>query len=125
MPTKVKKVVDKKVAPKKVVKKVAAKKAVAKKATKGRSKELVFADNQSSFWVKNGEILNSLVALSSALEKMEKAVFAHHVNKNRNDFADWVRDVLKDNECANDLRKAKSSAGAKIVVVKHLKVYSV
>ncbi len=123
MSTKVKTVVTKKTVPKKTATKVVAKKAVSKKPAK--VKELIYADDSQSFWVKNGEILNNLMALRDALSSMEEAVFEHHVTKGKNDFADWVEDVLFDPACAVELRKAKSPAGAKIIVVRHLKTYKV
>ena len=118
----VKKAAAKKPAVKKVAKKTAAKKTASKQASK---KELVYADDQRSFWVTNGRILNSLVALSQALDEMEKEVYTYHAGKAHNDFAQWVSDVLGDHACAVDLSKAKSPKSAKTVVVKHLKSYTV
>lgn len=117
-----KKVVAKKV----VAKKVVAKKAVtpAKKSTL-KKKKLVYADNNQSFWVSNGQVLNSLNALQEALASMEKEVFTHHVNKDKHDFADWVDSVLCDKTCASELRKTKAPNTARVVVVRHLKSYDV
>ncbi|MCA9362222.1 hypothetical protein KC906_02510 [Candidatus Kaiserbacteria bacterium] len=115
------KTVTKKVS-KKVVKKAAPKKQGAKVASK---KELVYADNQKSFWVTNGQILNSLVALRDALDEMEKEVYSYHAGTAHNDFANWVSDVLCDQACAVDLEKAKTPKSAKTVVVRHLKTYTV
>lgn len=112
----------KKAAPKKVAKKVAPKKAAAKKPS--AKKTLVYADNTHSFWVTDGQILNSLVALHDALKAMDKAVYAHHVSKDKHDFADWVDAVLCDGECAEALRKAKTPTTARAVVTKYLKVYN-
>jgi hypothetical protein len=110
----------KKVATKKVVKKAAP------KAKKTNSKKtLVYADNNHSFWVNDGRILNSLLALNEAMASMEKAVFAHHVTKDKHDFADWVDSVLCDDTCAVELRKAKTPTTAKTVVAKHLKTYQI
>ena len=108
----------KKAVAKKTVKKVASKKADTKKV-------LVYADNAHSFWVNDGQVLNSLIALSEAMAGMEKAVFTHHVNKEKNDFADWVESVLCDGDCAKDLRKAKTPSSVKTVVSKHLKLYKI
>jgi hypothetical protein len=107
----------KKVAP---VKKVAAKKAV----TKTTKKSLVYAGNNTSFWVANGEVLNSLVALRDSLAKMDAAVYKKHVSSEKNDFANWVGAVLNDAACAKDLLGAKTPASAKTVVVRHLKLYT-
>lgn len=113
----------------KAAKKVAAKKSTPKKViakkTKRGGRPLQYADNQRSFWVSNGEVLNSLVALNNALASMEKAVFAHHVSKDKNDFADWVETVLNDLECANALRKTATPAAARTVVIRYLKQYDV
>jgi hypothetical protein len=125
-------ITPKKVVTKKVVKKVAALKAAAttvkkpatKKTSTTKAKTLVYADNSQSFWTKDGQILNSLPALHDALAIMDKAVYAHHVNKDHHDFAQWVEIVLVDAPCAAELKKAKTAATAKSVVAKHLKSYS-
>ncbi len=108
-----------------VVKKAVAKKSLTPKSKKTapKQKPLVVADDARSFWVADGKILNSLVALQSALEEMEAAVYAHHVTHEKNDFAQWVGDVLCDKTCASALSKAKTTTAAKTVVVRHLKSY--
>jgi hypothetical protein len=117
----------KKVAPKKVAKKAVVKKstAVTKKSKAQTKKELVYADSAHSFWLHDGQILNSLKALESALGAMETEVFGHHVQAGKHDFADWVDSVLCDGTCAADLRKTKTPKAAQTVVVKHLKVYNI
>ena len=120
-------------ATKKVAKKTAKKttKKVAKKAVKKTSrakkaaKDLVYSENDTSFWVSDGQILNSLMALRDALDAMHKDVYKYHATGDDNDFATWVEVVLCDGDCAKDLRKAKTQKGAKTVVVKHLKYYAV
>lgn len=123
-PKKAAKKAVKKASPKKATAKktVSKKKAVAKKTAKPMLKK---ASNEKSFWVTNGAVLNDLVALAHALDVMEKEVFAYHVNKSKNDFADWVEAVLDDATCASSLRKCKTPKSAKTVVVKHIKLYSV
>lgn len=113
------KVVTKKVSLKKPI---VSKKAVKKVASK---KPLVYARDTESFWVVDGQILNSLVSLAEALSSMEKEVYAHHVTAEKNDFADWVEKVLGDSACAVALRKSKTATSARTVVVKYLKTYTV
>ncbi len=134
MATKKTVVVNKKITPKVVVKKTVAKVApkklavTAKKVTSKKpapAKTLVYASNDNSFWVSDGQVLNSLVALQEALSKMQNEVFAYHVKKDRNDFADWVNFVLCDGTCSSDLRKTKTKADASAVVSKHLKSYKI
>lgn len=123
----------KKVVAKKSVKKVAKKsltKKVSKKTTKkavtkkNSSKPLVLASDQTSFWVTDGSILNSLVALKDALDTMEKSVYSYHAGNAQNDFANWVSVVLEDEACAQDLEKAKTPKSAKTTIVRHLKFYT-
>jgi len=125
-----KKVVVKKPVAKKIVKTAASKikKTPVKKQTTKKvtsSKDLVFANNQTSFWVKNGQILNSLIALRDALDEMEKEVYLYHAGGKHNDFSNWVAAVLSDVECAEALEKAKTQKAAKTIVVKHLKTYKI
>lgn len=124
---------SKKAAPKKVAKAkstsikvtgVASKKVATKKVSGPKlKKELVVASNYNSFWMNDGQILNSLVALESALKKMDIAVYKYHTQASRHDFANWVEDVLHDIECAVALRSAKTPKSAHAVVVKFLKLY--
>jgi hypothetical protein len=131
----VKKTPAKKVTVKKVLKNVvkkapvkkASKKAPVKKTTTKKvsnKKGLVYASDQTSFWLKNGQILNSLISLRDALKKMEKEVYSYHAGGAHNDFANWVDVVLYDPKCAKDLEKAKTQTLAKTVVIRHLKFYT-
>ncbi len=111
--------------PAKTVAKKSAVKKVSKKVSTKTKKELVYANNQTSFWVTNGQVLNSLVALRDALDEMEKEVYLYHAGGAHNDFANWVGAVLSDGTCATELEKAKTPSSAKTIIVKHLKSYSV
>jgi hypothetical protein len=125
----VKKVLKKKAVKNAVVKKTATKrvtkKTVVKKTSKRSGKKsLVFASNETSFWVTDGSILNSLVALRDALDNMKNDVYSYHAGSAQNDFANWVSVVLVDEACAVDLEKAKNQKSATSIVIKHLKSYS-
>jgi len=63
---------------------------------------------QHYFYLSNGLVLKSLEDFKSALFNMADAVFYSHVSSDRNDFANWVRDVLKDSELADRIRMAAS-----------------
>ena len=120
----VKPVVSKKkdvVAKKATPKKVAPKKRVSSKSNKA----LVYSDDGTSFWVTDGKVLNSLLALNEALNEMEDEVFSHHVNDNKHDFAEWVQVVLADEVCAKELRETRTPNGACRVVSRHLKTYRI
>lgn len=117
-------VIAKTATPKKVAVKKVAKKATSKIKTNAL-RPLTYAANEKSFWLQDGQVLNSLMALNEALSEMEKSVFSHHVTKEKNDFADWVEQVLNDVDCANALRKAKTPKTAQTVVVKSLRFYQI
>jgi hypothetical protein len=129
MPTSsIKKKAVKKATKKAAVKKAPAKKASSKKAApakKGEFKALVCAIDGECFWSRDGQILKDLSDLSLAIGSMEDEIFLHHVNTEKNDFADWVEHVLEDKECAEALRRAKKKAQAKKVVELHLRKYSI
>lgn len=86
--------------------------------------ELVNADDTSSFWVNNGPVLKNIPDLKNALLGMSEDTFKYHVNKEKNDFADWVRDILKDNVLANKLAKTKTLKSTIKAVEERLKKYN-
>ena len=111
----------------KATKKTSPAKAPAKaKASKSPAKKpLRYSDDVTSFWLTDGQILNSLLSLRDALEDMSDEVYSYHVGGGRNDFSSWVEAVLCDEACAKELAKAKTPRSAKTAVVKHLKLYIV
>ncbi len=70
-------------------------------------KALSDVDSNHVFWVCNGQVLKGIKQLPAALKKMNKDAFEHHVNKERNDFASWIKDIIKDTKLAADLAKIK------------------
>ena len=87
-------------------------------------KAMVCASDGECFWTRDGRILQNLEDLHMAFGSMDEEVFLHHVNKERNDFADWVEQVLADLDCAVKLRKATELGKAHTVLQSHLKKYS-
>lgn len=106
-------------------KKTATKSTGSKSKVSAKKRVLTRAAGEQCFWVKNGAILADLVELSSALKEMEKEVFAHHVRKTQNDFADWIQYVLGDTELADMIRKVKTAKSFHTIVVRRLKTYDV
>lgn len=68
-------------------------------------------DGERCFWVNNGPVLRNLDELYAALSEMKKETFSHHVNKDKNDFSAWIRDVISDQKLAEDIAKAKTKKG--------------
>lgn len=60
------------------------------------------------FHLKNGGKLKDLFDLAKSLEEMPEEVFNHHVNEHRNDFYNWIRDVIGDQELALKIKRSKT-----------------
>jgi hypothetical protein len=96
-----------------------------KKNLKKSKRVLVQAQGEQCFWTHNGAIISTLIDLSNLLSSVDKDIFAYHVRKDKNDFADWVEFVLGDKELATALRKSKTPQSSKTVVVRRLKIYDI
>lgn len=66
------------------------------------------APEHHAFILHNGTRLKSLNDLSGALQKMEDGVFFSHVNSSKNDFSQWIKDVMSLNDLADKIYPAKS-----------------
>jgi hypothetical protein len=65
-----------------------------------------------AFWVNNGPVVRSLEELLLALKEMTDEQFAHHTQRgDGNDFANWMRDCLLDEEGAKSISKARTRVG--------------
>lgn len=89
-----------------------------KKAHKG---VFVCAVGRECFWVNNGPVLRDIEELYSALSTMPETQFCYHVRGKKNDFADWVEDVLGDRTLARRLRKAGKVKSAATAVAKRIR----
>ncbi len=67
---------------------------------------------EQCFWVNHGPVLKNLIELEGLLPQISDETFRHHVNSQRNDFSNWIRDVLGDKKLANDLMSSKSRESA-------------
>jgi len=72
------------------------------------------------FWVCDGQIVKNLQELYNALKKMNNNVYRYHVNKDRNDFKTWIKDVLKDVFLAREIGKCRSPKTVAELVKKRL-----
>ena len=94
-----------------------AKKAVKKAAKKAVEEDfLVNVHDDKRFWLCDGGVLSNLVELRDALKFMNDGVFTYHVNTERNDFSNWIRDVIGDRELASSIvgMKEKQAIGKKV-----------
>ena len=56
---------------------------------------------QHYFYLNNGK------KLMESLKDMDQDLFSFHVNKQHNDFANWVRDVFGEKELARRISRAR------------------
>ena len=68
------------------------------------------------FWCQDGRVLRNLKDLAEALETMTDETFRYHANAEKNDFANWVRDIIKDEKLARDLFRSNTRPMAAKVV---------
>lgn len=65
-------------------------------------------EHHRHFWAKDGTVLKNLKELPKAVRAMDDEHFEHHLNKNKNDFSNWVLHVIGDEKLAKDLLKSKN-----------------
>src|SRR3989338_8304837 len=63
---------------------------------------------QVSFWLCTNQKLFSLRELSAILTNVGDEVFRYHVNRDKNDFENWIRDVIQDRELAREISRIKT-----------------
>ncbi len=85
-----------------------------------KRKTLIKAKPENYFILVTGVPLKSLKELTNVLENMNQWVFDHHVNNSRNDFADWIKNVLKEDDLSKDIHRSKDIKEMEYVILKHL-----
>jgi glycosidase len=68
------------------------------------------------FWCHDGRLLKNLDELAAALQEMSDETYQHHVTGEKNDFSNWVWDVIGDATLAVELQRAISHNTAAEVV---------
>ncbi len=74
-----------------------------KPEAKATPKEFKDAKEGEYFWFHNGTAVKNAGELLSELERMDDHSFSQHVNKEKNDFASWIRNVLSDEDLAKSI----------------------
>ena len=62
------------------------------------------------FFCKDGRVIKSLEELAKVIKELHPEVFMHHVNEEKNDFANWIRDVIGDHVLANRVKRVKKQS---------------
>ena len=64
------------------------------------------------FFCHDGCVSRNLNELAECLDHITDDSYRHHVTSAKNDFSNWVRDVLGDDKLANDLSLCANGADA-------------
>jgi hypothetical protein len=67
---------------------------------------------EKRFWCRDGQVLRNMQELETALREMTEEAFCYHSNETKNDFSNWVRDVIGDEKLSRDLLKSSTRAQA-------------
>ena len=77
-------------------------------------------NDQSHFSLHMGTNIANLRQLSEALDIMADNSFRHHVTDSKNDFANWIRHALGDEELAKSIESMKDRKGMSAKVRRRL-----
>ncbi len=76
---------------------------------------------EQCFRLVNGRVLKNLHELSNALVSMDQGTFSHHVTREKNDFANWILGVFKDEGLSRQIAAMKSREAVSRRVLEALK----
>lgn len=63
---------------------------------------------ENYFILKDGTVIKDLYQLNHYLKKMPSDVFSFHVNAQKNDFYNWIKDIFKEKGLAAEVKKART-----------------
>ena len=68
---------------------------------------LAEVSNEKEFFFHTGVHVNNITDFSHIVEDLSEEEVARYVNKEKNDFASWVSEVVGDKKLAGQLKKAR------------------
>ena len=77
---------------------------------------LVDIEGDKRFFCQDGCVIKNLNELIDCLNHMTEEVFRHHVTSEKNDFYNWIRDVLGDEILASELNDITNPSEASKIV---------
>jgi hypothetical protein len=98
------------------------KKSTLTKNKKNKKTKKILKNVKPEFYFKliDGSEIKNLLELADALDRMTDDVFYYHVNEQRNDFSNWVRDVFNEKDLAESIEKLNNKLETEISVLKFL-----
>ncbi|MCF7859908.1 MAG: hypothetical protein K9N07_11400 [Candidatus Cloacimonetes bacterium] len=85
-------------------------------------KSRIFTNTKKSdcFFAANGAIISNLYDLSIFLSNVEETIFHIHVNQHKNDFFEWIMNVLRDEQLAFAIKECSERVAFKMIVDNHI-----
>ncbi len=77
-------------------------------------------EHSSKFYLKNGKTFTTLKGLARELMGMTQDVYEHHVNKDKNDFANWAQHSLKKTELSSIMERQINKIELELEVLRHI-----
>lgn len=75
---------------------------------------------ENAFHLHEGKEITDLKSLAKELRSMPQHVYEHHVNFNKNDFANWVKHSLSEHTLAERINGHISRIELELQVLRHL-----
>ncbi|WP_028978686.1 hypothetical protein [Sporocytophaga myxococcoides] len=63
------------------------------------------------FYSNDGKVFTSIEELYRGLKEMSEETFLYHVNKEKNDFYNWIKFVVNYDSFAKSIQKVKTRSG--------------
>jgi hypothetical protein len=87
---------------------------------KVEKKEYGKAPEEHHFYLKDGRELKSVYELIDSFDNMPDDVFKHHVNTEKNDFANWLGDVFDEKDLAKEMKELNTARDTQLKLLKHV-----
>lgn len=78
------------------------------------------APHEHEFVLADGSRIKNLLELAGALDTMSHDIFEQHVNEYKNDFVNWIRDVLQETGLAERLLASNAKERHQIEILRHM-----
>jgi len=92
-----------------------------KRSMKGKDapKKRAGISPQQYFHLRDGTAIKSIEELALRLDNISDEDFTFHVNEEKNDFSNWIKDVFDQAELADCLCQVKGKKESQICLLKH------
>jgi hypothetical protein len=72
------------------------------------------------FFLRDGRVLKDVIELADTLENINNDIFYHHVNNEKNDFSNWIKDIFENKELSEEIFTIREPRQMQVIILKHL-----